>query len=179
MSNYINQKIVPSVIKFINTKIIKALKDGMMFVLPFLIVGSLFMLLANIPIPAVANAITASGWAAIFNQIYQSSFSLMAIFATVGIAYTYIKNEQIDSPFSDSLAALSAFIMVLPPDIKPKAGQIIPNVISKTWTAGQGMICAIIIGLLAGYIYSFCVKKIGELNYRQEYCLQLQVPLWH
>ncbi|MCX8737259.1 PTS sugar transporter subunit IIC [Lactobacillus sp. B4026] len=159
MSNYINQKIVPSVIKFSNTKIIKALKDGMMFVLPFLIVGSLFMLLANIPIPAVANAITASGWAAIFNQIYQSSFSLMAIFATVGIAYTYIKNEQIDSPFSGSLAALSAFIMVLPPDIKPKAGQIIPNVISKTWTAGQGMICAIIIGLLAGYIYSFCVKK--------------------
>ena len=164
MKKFINDKLVPMVMKFTNTKIISALKDGMMFVLPFLIVGSLFMLLANIPIPAVANAITKSGWADVFNQIYQSSFSLMAIFAVVGIAYTYIKNEKVDSPFSGSLAALGAFIMLLPSEIKPKGGELITNVISKNWTAGQGMICAIIVGLLSGFIYSYCVKKDWQIK---------------
>lgn len=55
----------------------------------------------------------------------------MAIFAVAGIAYTYIKNEKVDSPFSGSLAALSAFIMMLPSDIRPKAGQVIPTFFLK------------------------------------------------
>lgn len=159
MTDFINQKIIPKVIRFTNTKAIKALKDGMMYVLPFLIVGSLFLLLANIPIPAVAQWLTNSGWSEIFNQIYQSSFSLMAIFAVVGICYTYIKNEKITGAFSGSLAALGAFILLLPFEIKTPKGEVIPNVIAKDWTAGKGMICAIFIGLAAGYIYSFCVKK--------------------
>lgn len=159
MTDFINQKVIPKVIRFTNTKAIKALKDGMMYVLPFLIVGSLFLLLANIPIPAVAQWLTNSGWSEIFNQIYQSSFSLMAIFAVVGICYTYIKNEKITGAFSGSLAALGAFILLLPFEIKTPKGEVIPNVIAKDWTAGKGMICAIFIGLAAGYIYSFCVKK--------------------
>lgn len=159
MTDFINQKVIPKVIRFTNTKAIKALKDGMMYVLPFLIVGSLFLLLANIPIPAVAQWLTNSGWSEIFNQIYQSSFSLMAIFAVVGICYTYIKNEKITGAFSGSLAALGAFILLLPFEIKTPKGEVIPNVIAKDWTAGKGMICAIFIGLSAGYIYSFCVKK--------------------
>ncbi|UQS81793.1 PTS sugar transporter subunit IIC [Bombilactobacillus folatiphilus] len=159
MKTFVNQKLVPNVMKFTNTKVIRALKDGMMFVLPFLIIGSLFLLLANLPVPVIAKWITHSGWSDVFNQIYQSSFSLMAIFAVVGIAYTYIKNEQITSAFSGSLASLGAFIMLLPSSVKAKSGEQIPNIISKTWTAGQGMICAIIIGLAGGFIYSFCVKK--------------------
>lgn len=159
MTDFINQKVIPKVIRFTNTKAIKALKDGMMYVLPFLIVGSLFLLLANIPIPAIAQWLTNSGWSEIFNQIYQSSFSLMAIFAVVGICYTYIKNEKITGAFSGSLAALGAFILLLPFEIKTPKGEVIPNVIAKDWTAGKGMICAIFIGLSAGYIYSFCVKK--------------------
>lgn len=159
MTDFINQKIIPKVVRFTNTKAIKALKDGMMYVLPFLIVGSLFLLLANIPIPAVAQWLTKNGWSEIFNQVYQSSFALMAIFAVVGICYTYIKNEKITGAFSGSLAALGAFILLLPFEIKTPKGEIIPNVIAKDWTAGKGMICAIFIGLAAGYIYSFCVKK--------------------
>lgn len=38
-------------------------------------------------------------------------------------------------------------------------GESVTGIISKDWTAGQGMICAILIGFLVGYIYSLCVKK--------------------
>ena len=37
MEKFINEKVVVYISKFTNTKVIKALKDGMMFSLPFLI----------------------------------------------------------------------------------------------------------------------------------------------
>ena len=41
MEKFINEKVVVYISKFTNTKVIKALKDGMMFSLPFLMIGSL------------------------------------------------------------------------------------------------------------------------------------------
>ena len=43
MEKFINEKAVVYISKFTNTKVIKALKDGMMFSLPFLMIGSLFI----------------------------------------------------------------------------------------------------------------------------------------
>lgn len=159
MKTFLNEKIVPLVVKFTNTKAIQALKDGMMFVLPFLIVGSLFLLLANLPITAVANLIQKSGLADVFNQIYSASFALMSFFAVTGIAYTYLKNDQIETAFAGSLSALGSFILLMPFQMKSAKGEVISNIISKDWTAGKGMITAILVGLAAGWIYSFCIRK--------------------
>lgn len=62
-SVFVNKRILPPVMKFVNTKAIQALQNGMIYTLPFILIGSIFLILGNIPIPAVANAITASGWA--------------------------------------------------------------------------------------------------------------------
>lgn len=84
-SNFVNNKILPPVMKFVNTKPVKALQDGMVYALPFIIIGSVFLILSNIPIPAVAAAMKASGWAAFFNQAYTVTFGIMALWAAVGI----------------------------------------------------------------------------------------------
>ncbi|MCT1905231.1 PTS sugar transporter subunit IIC [Oceanobacillus sojae] len=159
MIGFIDRKILPYIDKFTNTKAILALKDGMMYIIPFLMVGALFLLLANIPIPAIANIINDSGLSTVFNQIYASSFSLMSIFATAGISYTYIKNEGIETALAGSFTAVATFILCLPFEITSKNGDIVTGIISKEWTSGQGMICAIFIGLGVGWIYSFCIKK--------------------
>lgn len=41
-SNFINQKILPPIMKFVNTKAIVALQNGMIYSLPFIIIGSIF-----------------------------------------------------------------------------------------------------------------------------------------
>jgi PTS system cellobiose-specific IIC component len=79
--------------KFVNTKAIQALQNGMIYTLPFILIGSIFLILGNIPIPAVANAINASGWGAFFNQAYTTTFSIMAMWAAVGIAYSHPARE--------------------------------------------------------------------------------------
>ena len=44
-SNFVNSKILPPIMKFVNTKAIVALQNGMIYTLPFIIVGSIFLIL--------------------------------------------------------------------------------------------------------------------------------------
>lgn len=110
-SNFINQKILPPIMKFVNTKAIVALQNGMIYSLPFIIIGSIFLILSNIPIPSVANAITASGWGAFFTQAYNTTFSLMGLWAAIGIAYIYVKNEGFE-PLAPGLTSAAIFLML-------------------------------------------------------------------
>ena len=159
MNGLLDDRIIPAVMKFTNTKAIQAMKDGMLLVIPFLITGSLFMLLANLPYQPLADAITDCGLAAVFSQISSSSFSLMSLFAVTGIAHTYIKNENIPTAFVGSLIALSSFVILMPPSLTSENGDVVGSIISKDWTAGKGMICAIVVGLLVGWSYSAMIRK--------------------
>lgn len=110
-NNWINTKLLPPIMKLVNTKPMNALKDGMVYSLPFIIIGSIFLILSNIPYAPVADVITKSGWAAIFNQAYTTSFGIMAIWATVGIAYVYVRNEGYEA-LPAALTALAVFLGV-------------------------------------------------------------------
>lgn len=159
MEKFINEKVVVYISKFTNTKVIKALKDGMMFSLPFLMIGSLFLLIANLPIKSLNTLVAECGLADICSQVYSSTFSLMALFTVVGITYSYLKNDKISTAVNGALIGLAAFVLLTPSSKVLENGEAVTGVISKDWTAGQGMICAILIGFLVGYIYSLCIRK--------------------
>lgn len=159
MEKFINEKVVVYISKFTNTKVIKALKDGMMFSLPFLMIGSLFLLIANLPIKSLNKLVAECGLADICSQVYSSTFSLMALFTVVGITYSYLKNDKISTAVNGALTGLAAFVLLTPSSKVLENGEAVTGVISKDWTAGQGMICAILIGFLVGYIYSLCIRK--------------------
>lgn len=159
MEKFINEKAVVYISKFTNTKVIKALKDGMMFSLPFLMIGSLFLLIANLPIKSLNTLVAECGLADICSQVYSSTFSLMALFTVVGITYSYLKNDKISTAVNGALTGLAAFVLLTPSSKVLENGEAVTGVISKDWTAGQGMICSILIGFLVGYIYSLCIRK--------------------
>lgn len=192
-SNFINSKILPPIMKFVNTKAIIALQNGMVYSLPFIIIGSIFLILGNIPIPAVANAINASGWGAFFAQANNTTFQLMGLWAAIGIAYIYVKNEKfeplapgltsaavflmlqnlsIDNPLKAALTggitvnnttvmtgkAVTANIDKLPHALQAFMESPVVGVINTKWLGGDGMIAAIVVGLLVGWIYSKIMK---------------------
>ena len=192
-SAFINKKILPPIMKFVNTKAIVALQNGMVYSLPFIIIGSIFLILGNIPIPAVANAINASGWGAFFAQANNTTFQLMGLWAAIGIAYVYVKNEKFE-PLAPALTSAAVFIMLqnlsidnplkaalaggitngnatvmtgkavtenidkLPHALQAFLQSPVTGVINTKWLGGDGMIAAIIIGLLVGWIYSKIMK---------------------
>lgn len=158
MNEWINEKILPPVLKFVNTRPITALRNGMLYTMPFTIIGSIFLLLANLPIESVANWINDAGLSVYFNQAFGASFALMALFGVVGIAYSYVKSEGFEG-LPAGLIALVIFVLFMNSSVTDaESGVTIGNIIDKSWTGGQGMITAIIIGLLVGWIYSWFLR---------------------
>lgn len=49
ISQKLNETVIPAVMKFVNLKPVVALKDGILFILPLTLIGSVFLLLAQIP----------------------------------------------------------------------------------------------------------------------------------
>lgn len=158
MGEFLNEKIIPSVMKFINLKPMQALKDGLLFSMPLMIVGSVFLLLANFPYVPFANWLAEIGVTPILNQTYGATFNIMSMVAVVGIAYQYVKREGYE-PLSAGVVALACFILLQPAFVTGEDGSMISGIIHKDWTAGKGMICAILVGILTGWIYSWFMKK--------------------
>ncbi|HPP31030.1 MAG TPA: PTS sugar transporter subunit IIC [Soehngenia sp.] len=163
MARKINsEKIVNGVMKFVNLKAIQAIKDGILFILPLTLVGSIFLLLAQLPIPAFNDfmaGIFGEGWINPLLRIYSASFGIMGMVAAIGIAYTYVKNEGHD-PLPAGILGLVVFLVTSPNSVTDAAsGVVVGNVIDMTWTGGQGMVNAIIVGLAVGYIYSWFLNR--------------------
>ncbi|QLY82102.1 PTS sugar transporter subunit IIC [Clostridium intestinale] len=163
MSETRGEKLISIVMKFVELKAIVALKDGIIYTLPMSLVGSVFLLLAQIPYKPFNDwmaGIFGAGWTEPLFQVYNSTMQIMAIIAVIGIAYTYAKNEG-HEPLGSGIIAFAVFLITLNQYTTSAAGEVVSGVIPRTWLGGQGMVTAIIIGLLVGFVYSwFLTKKI-------------------
>lgn len=159
MNEWINEKLLPPILKFVNTKAITALRNGMLYTMPFSIVGSIFLLLANFPVQSIADWVTNSGLGEYFNQAYGASFAIMAFFAVMGIAYSYVKAEGYEG-LPAGMIGLVIFLLTMESSVTDaEANVTIANVIDKTWTGGQGMISAILVGFFVGWGYTWFLKR--------------------
>lgn len=159
MNEWINEKLLPPILKFVNTKAITALRNGMLYTMPFSIVGSIFLLLANFPVQSIADWVTNSGLGEYFNQAYGASFAIMAFFAVMGIAYSYVKAEGYEG-LPAGMIGLVIFLLTMESSVTDaEANVTVANVIDKTWTGGQGMISAILVGLFVGWGYTWFLKR--------------------
>ena len=140
----------------------------MILSMPFIMVGSIFLLLGSFPIPSVANWMNQTGLTRFWNQAFNASFGIVAIFAVVGIAYTWAKNSNVD-PLPAAMTALVGFLIVLNPTspvmngtktvISAKqAPTLLTGFIDRNWLGSQGLIAAIIVGLVTGWLYSLLVN---------------------
>ncbi|MFK4882591.1 PTS sugar transporter subunit IIC [Lactococcus petauri] len=168
MNKFINEKLMPPMMKFLNTKAVTAIKNGMLYPIPFIIIGAIFLILANFPQQNVADWIAQIGWAPIFNQAYAASFGIMALFASFGIAYSWVKSEGYEGA-SAGLTSIIVMVMLQPSTIstvtKIADGSAVvgeyqvSGVIDAAWLGGKGMILAMLAGLLVGWSYSWFMKK--------------------
>ena len=168
MNNFINEKLLPPVMKFVNTKAVTAIKNGMLYPIPFIVIGAVFLILGQFPIQAVQDYLNEIGLGPIFMQANNASFGIMALFAVFGIAYSWVRDEGHDAVPAGMLAIVVDIILqpdtiksvtsIANPDRVSTAWQV-SGVIDKAWLGGKGMIVAIIVGLLVGWSYSWFMKK--------------------
>lgn len=168
MKQTLNEKVVPAVMKFVNFKAIQALKDGILYTLPLNIIGSLFLLIANFPIPAFTNfcaSVFGPDWQQPFGHLQHATMGMMGVVSVIGIAYMYAKNEG-HEPLAAGMLALGVFFtltnefVMFAPDPKDLTTQFkVGGVFSQDWMGGQAMVLSLIVGLIVGALYSLLLSK--------------------
>ena len=143
MKEKFNEKVIPVILKFINTKGIQSIKNGMVTSMSPLIIGSIFLILSNFPIKAVVDVLESTGIKAVLDQACGATFSISAMIAVIGISYSYAKLEN-QEPLNCAIISLASFLILMPSSKTTESGEVVTGIINKTWTAGQGMIGAII-----------------------------------
>lgn len=159
MNNFMNEKILPPVMKFVNTKAVTAIKNGMLYPIPFIVVGAIFLILGQFPVQSIQDYLNDIGVGPILMQASNASFGIMALFAVFGISYSWVRDAGYDAAPA-GLLAIVVDILLQPDTVKQvtsithpsKVSDVwqVSNVIDKTWLGGQGMVIAIIVGLLVG-----------------------------
>lgn len=161
MANFNSQKIIAPIMKFVNMRGIIALKDGMLAILPLTVVGSLFLIIGQLPFDGLNQAIAGvlgPNWTEPFMQVYSGTFAIMGLISCFSIGYSYAKNSGVE-PLPSGVLSLSAFFILLRSSYVPPKGEAIGDAIAKVWFGGQGIIGAILIGLTAGAIYTIFIQR--------------------
>ena len=90
---FLEEKIQPIGAKDGAQKHLLSVRDGLVLSMPVIIIGSLFLVLANLPIPGYADFISSvfgKNWASNMGFVGNSTFGVLALIASFGIANSLV-----------------------------------------------------------------------------------------
>lgn len=140
---------------FAENKYIKSISNGMASMMTPIIVGSIFTMFINLPIPAYQRFITSHGITNILNLTVSATVNIMALFAVFFIAYHFAKQNKKNGPMSGMLALIS-FLIVTPLG-ELKNGDKVTYYLSFDWLGAKGLFVAILMGLITAKLYVFLI----------------------
>lgn len=73
MGEFLQSTIVPAFMRFVNTRGVRAIKDGMMFSMPAIMVGAVYLLLFQLPVESLANFVASTGVVPFLSHGYTST----------------------------------------------------------------------------------------------------------
>lgn len=160
-TNFIEEKMVPVVSKVTNTRYFTALKSGFLVIMPLTIIGSLFLLITDFPLAGYGDFMTGvfgADWTSYLSSAYRATFNLMGFLLAGTISYRLAQSYKMDA-LSSMVLALVSFVVVSPKSVITESGEVVGRVLSFTWLGTQGVITAIIMGILTVEIIRFAEKR--------------------
>lgn len=143
---------------FGNIRPIVALRDAFALTMPFTVGGSIFLLIAYLPIPGYAEFMAAhfgAGWTDSLNAVASGTFGALALVVVLSITHRYVYLEGGDAILA-SITALTTFLILLPPGIMADSGDFIGGVIPRTWIGANGILTAIVVSFFVARVFNFC-----------------------
>ncbi len=146
---------------FAQLRAVVALRDGFIMTTPFTIGGSLFLLIANLPVPGYAEfmaSIFGNDWTAPLNAVAGATFSVLALIVVMSITNRYVTAEGCDASMA-TLLALATFFIIMPGEIMTESHEVVGGIIPKAWAGSNGVITAIIVAFFVSYVFCYCEKN--------------------
>lgn len=151
-------------------KYLVAIRDGFLLSTPLLIVGSIFLLLANFPLPqwdTWMTAILGAEWASHMAVPASASFDVMTILAVVAIAYSLGKQFKVDAMQAGIIALVSYFIVTpYTTMFTPENSEQVYEVTSLPlkWMGSSGLFLGMIVALVSTRIFVWVLAKGWKIH---------------
>lgn len=153
-------------------KYLVSIRDGFLITTPLLIAGSIFLLIGEFPWPALnewMNSIivdqkTGTTLTAFIEKPSSATFSVMAIFAVIAIAYSFAKQMKTNKIFGSAVAVMS-WLLLMPyvvNGVTKVADKDVPVSLAGiplNWVGAKGIFIGIVVSFLAVHIYAWVEKK--------------------
>ena len=153
-------------------KYLMSVRDGFLVSTPLLIAGSIFLVIANFPIQkwtdwlasVVVNQNTGETLAALLAKPSDATFTIMAVFAVMGISYSFAKHIKTNPLFGAAVGLMSWFLL-MPYIVEGNATiEGAKHAVSLTglslgWLGAKGIFVGIICAFVSVHIYAWVERR--------------------
>ncbi len=165
IERFLEKRVMPVGEKIASNRYLQAIKNSFIMFTPFLIVGSVFLLIGNLPIPGYMdfmNGIFGQGWDSTIMIPFDATYSFMALFITFLVGYNFAKIEKVD-PISSGVLAAVGFLILTP---LVDAGEQIGTALPLEWLGSNG--------IFVGFIVAFTTVNIFKIFIRRDFVIKCQ-----
>ncbi|MBG0973419.1 PTS cellobiose transporter subunit IIC [Bacillus sp. SRB3LM] len=166
MIRFLEKYVMPIAGKVAEQRHLQAIRDGIILTMPFLIIGSFFLIISALPIPGYNEfmaGLFGENWQRALGYPVSATFNIMALIAVFGIAYRLGEYYKVDALASGALS-LVTFLLATPFQVayiipSTKESVLVEGAIPAVLMGSQGLFVAMIIALISTELYRFIVQK--------------------
>ncbi|HCL5253050.1 TPA: PTS sugar transporter subunit IIC [Salmonella enterica] len=154
-TTFMEQRLLPLAMRIEGNDYLSAIKDGFIRIMPFLIIGSFFLLIANIPVPGYNEFVVklfGERFISRLNYILDATYSIMALLVVVSTSISLAKRWQLNE-ISCALISLVSFLLITPYKLPQENGAVVSDVIPVFALGAQGLFLSLIVTLIAVRLY--------------------------
>ncbi|PFH83286.1 PTS cellobiose transporter subunit IIC [Bacillus sp. AFS088145] len=164
-SSFFEKKFLPIASKIGNQRHLLALRDGIMFAMPLMIIGSFFIIVAWLEADWYQNFMSkvfGENWNAFGDIVYNGSMGIIALVAVFGVAYSLASSYKVDKKNIDGVPAgvlaLASYLIV---NIMStfKDGKETVSAWSPDLFGAQYLFVGLIIAIITAEIYRYFLQK--------------------
>jgi len=144
---YFQKNIVPPMVKMGNQRHLRAIRGGLYVTIPFIIIGSFFLIISNLPFEGWSDFL--GDFAPKLGAPVGVTFGLLALITSIGIGYNMAKEYSLDR-ISGGVIAMVGFMVT---QVNSEYKLVIDNF------GSSGLFTAIVISLLSIEVYKFFVER--------------------
>lgn len=154
-TDFLEQKVSNPMARLAEQRHLLAIRDGVVSSLPFIIVGSFFLIFAFPPLPEKwALTQWATEHAAEILIPYRMTMFIMSLYVAFGIGYSLANSYKVD-PLSGGQIAVAALLLTITPSVVEELGFVLP----MSYLGGQGLFVTIIVSILSVEIFRVCKQR--------------------
>lgn len=161
LTKWVQQVLVGKMNKITDFRYFQAIKYGFFAIMPLTIIGSIFLLITDFPIPGYAewmSKIFGENWADYISPAYRATFNIMGLVFSGTMSYKLAERYGMDKLTALVLGIVS-YIVVIPKTVVGESGEIIGRVMPFEWTGTKGVIAALIMSIISVEVTRFCIRK--------------------